>query len=266
MSLQLDPRQRAMLRDMGITVWMPAPKAAPPLEHSEATIAARPATRTDKVVAPARAAHASTVAPSALPQMPAAPATVHAAPDAVLLSTPQVLYPQQPADGDNLKLTTAAPLSAQKDGQQACWLIITESTTPHQQPLSGDAGQLLDNMLRAMRLHHHPRVFISSVAGAYRAFNHAAPATTTVAHVLKTLHPAVVLALGLGAARSILGGSEPLGRLRDSTHRLPDGTPVVVSYNPAYLLRTPDAKRLAWDDLCRALEAAARSSESQHTP
>jgi DNA polymerase len=67
-----------------------------------------------------------------------------------------------------------------------------------------------------------------------------------------------VLALGLNAARAALGSSEPLGRLRASTHRLDDGTPIVVSYDPAYLLRAPETKAAAWADLCRALAMASR--------
>ena len=63
----------------------------------------------------------------------------------------------------------------------------------------------------------------------------------------------MVLVLGLGAARAVLGSREPLGRLRAAVHPLADGTPAIVSYDPAYLLRAPEAKAAAWADLCRAL-------------
>ena len=78
---------------------------------------------------------------------------------------------------------------------------------------------------------------------------------------LATLRPAMVLLLGLGAARVVLDSREPLGRLRAGVHRLGDGTPAVVSYDPAYLLRAPDAKAAAWADLCRAL-AVVRAQAS----
>ena len=68
----------------------------------------------------------------------------------------------------------------------------------------------------------------------------------------------MVLVLGLGAARVVLGSREPLGRLRASAHQLADGTPAVVSYDPAYLLRAPEAKAAAWIDLCRALALVRR--------
>ncbi len=68
----------------------------------------------------------------------------------------------------------------------------------------------------------------------------------------------MVLVLGLGAARVVLGSREPLGRLRASAHQLADGTPAVVSYDPAYLLRAPEAKAAASIDLCRALALVRR--------
>ncbi len=68
----------------------------------------------------------------------------------------------------------------------------------------------------------------------------------------------MVLVLGLPAARAVLGSREPLGRLRATAHQLPDGTPAVVTYDPAYLLRAPEAKAAAWADLCRALARGAR--------
>ena len=55
---------------------------------------------------------------------------------------------------------------------------------------------------------------------------------------------------------AVLGGSEPLGRLRVSEHRLAGGTPLVVSYAPADLLRQKSAKRDAWADLQRAMALA----------
>ena len=142
----------------------------------------------------------------------------------------------------------------------AGWLVVLESPTPAE-PLAGDSGRLLDNMLRAMRLHRHPRTFVATL-------NRHAPGLTAeglepaagLQQALQTLRPSLVLVLGLGAARVVLGSREPLGRLRATAHHLPDGTPAVVSYDPAYLLRAPDAKAAAWADLCRALALVRRST------
>ncbi|WP_309827849.1 uracil-DNA glycosylase family protein [Paracidovorax wautersii] len=146
----------------------------------------------------------------------------------------------------------------------AGWLVVLESATPAE-PLAGDAGKLLDNMLRAMRLHRHPRTLVATLERPQPGSSAAAGAepAAALAHTLATARPAMVLLLGLGAARAVLGSREPLGRLRAGVHQItaPDGTavPAVVSYDPAYLLRAPDAKAAAWADLCRAL-ALVRSA------
>ena len=142
------------------------------------------------------------------------------------------------------------------------WLVILESATPDE-PLSGDVGKLLDNMLRAMQLQRHPRTFAGLLE---RPGTHPNPDAQAVdiglQQALNELKPAMVLLLGLGAARAVLGSREPLGRLRAGVHQLADGTPAVVSYDPAYLLRAPDAKAAAWADLCRAL-AIVRGGAAQ---
>ena len=256
MSLSLDARQRAMLQEMGVTVWappparpLPPPVAAPAQADSEAAIAS--------AAAPTPVLHAQPMpaAPSALRQpahaaAPAAPAseprTAGAAPTGLLLRAPVALYPQAGAQAVPPELG-------------AGWLVVLESPTPAE-PLAGDSGRLLDNMLRAMRLHRHPRTFVATL-------NRHAPGLTAeglepaagLQQALQTLRPSLVLVLGLGAARVVLGSREPLGRLRATAHHLPDGTPAVVSYDPAYLLRAPDAKAAAWADLCRALAVVRRS-------
>lgn len=129
---------------------------------------------------------------------------------------------------------------------------MAESPTPAE-PLTGDVGRLLDNMLRAMQLHRHPRVFLAVLE---RAAPGTEPATAdiaaTLADTVASLRPAMVLVLGHVAARAALGRPEPLGRLRAGPHELA-GCPAVVTYDPAFLMRTQDAKAAAWADLCRAL-------------
>ena len=76
---------------------------------------------------------------------------------------------------------------------------------------------------------------------------------------MTTLQPALVLVLGHVAARAALGRTEPLGRLRAVPHTVA-GRPAVVTYDPAFLLRSQDAKAATWADLCRAL-ALVRKAE-----
>ncbi|GKS89230.1 MULTISPECIES: uracil-DNA glycosylase family protein [unclassified Acidovorax] len=249
MSLDLDARQRAMLAEMGITVWAPA--AAPPAVP-EPVVAAAPAAESMDAPTPYAAPAAPRMAPAPQASAPAVarpapvpapvavpPARDEAAGTAAALQAPQPLYPQ--AD------PSATPVDL-----GAGWLVLAESATPDA-PLTGDAGKLLDNMLRAMRLHRHPRVFFAAVqrTGAV------GPGDAGIAHALHealaSLRPSMVLVLGLGAARAVLESREPLGRLRAGLHALPGGTPAIVTYDPAYLLRAPEAKAAAWADLCRAL-------------
>jgi len=206
MSLELDARQRAMLQDMGITVWLPKPAPAPLPQATPL---------------PAQRQKASLPAVTLPP--PAAISTPHQ------WHAPVALYPQANANPEG----------------GSCWLVLLESNTS-QQPLSGDVGQLLDNMLRAMRLHRHSRVFAASLA---------ASGTQALAQVLENAQPHIILALGRAAAHAVLESTAPLGTLRQTSHRLVTGTPVVVSYDPAYLLRAlPETKAAAWADLCLALE------------
>jgi DNA polymerase len=72
-----------------------------------------------------------------------------------------------------------------------------------------------------------------------------------LARQVELLQPRVIVAMGLQAARRLTGLAEPLGRLRGRVHRWRD-VPVVVTYHPAYLLRSPADKAGAWDDLCLA--------------
>ncbi len=65
------------------------------------------------------------------------------------------------------------------------------------------------------------------------------------------VQPQVILAVGKIAAQNLLQSDEPVGRLRGRQHDL-NGTPLVVTYHPAYLLRSPSQKRKVWTDLCLA--------------
>lgn len=265
MSLNLDARQRAMLQEMGVTVWTRAETAAP-----QAPAAMQPVTVAVPATAPLPAAPAiaqppampvaqPSSAPAAkahtapAPAAPAAPAGLGApgAAPALRLHAPQLLYP------------TADPAQT-PPGLGAGWLIVTEGIAAAD-PLGGDAGKLLDNMLRAMQLHRHPRVFVAALErpapGARTAEGAAAPAdvAAALAEVVTTLQPALVLVLGHVAARAALGRTEPLGRLRAVPHTVA-GRPAVVTYDPAFLLRSQDAKAATWADLCRAL-ALVRKAE-----
>lgn len=122
------------------------------------------------------------------------------------------------------------------------------------EPFVGRAGQLLNSMLRAIGLARGD-VFIANVLKC-RPPGNRDPKPEEVARCLPYLQrqielvsPRVILCVGRIAAHNLLGTDQPLGRLRGGTHGLPGGTPVVVTYHPAYLLRSPEQKAKAWQDL-----------------
>ncbi len=120
-------------------------------------------------------------------------------------------------------------------------------------PFVGRAGELLDRMLAAV---HTPResVYIANVVKC-RPPRNRAPLPDEREACLPFLHrqialvkPAVLLALGSTAAEALLGERKPLGALRLKVHRW-GGIPLVITYHPAALLRNPNWKRPAWDDV-----------------
>lgn len=249
MSLHLDARQRAMLQEMGITVWGPQPTQAPPAPPP--ALAPAPAA----MPAPGPAARPAPAAPAAM-QVPAERPRPSISAPAAAVPPPPV---QPPASGITpaLRLHAPRPLYPAADPAQVPatlgggWLIVAESPTPAE-PLGGDVGRLLDNMLRAMQLHRHPRVFFAALERAAPGAEATAEVPAALAQTVATLQPAMVLVLGHVAARAALGRAEPLGRLRAGPHQLA-GCPAVVTYDPAFLMRSQDAKGAAWADLCRAL-------------
>ncbi|MBX4420745.1 hypothetical protein K4H00_22335, partial [Mycobacterium tuberculosis] len=72
------------------------------------------------------------------------------------------------------------------------------------------------------------------------------------------IKPKVIVVLGRFAAQSLLRSTTPIGKLRGAVHQY-EGIPVVVTYHPAYLLRTTTAKARAWEDHCLAREAHERA-------
>lgn len=123
------------------------------------------------------------------------------------------------------------------------------------EPFVGRAGQLLNSMLRAMG---NPResVYIANVLKC-RPPGNRDPGPQEVASCLpylqrqvELIRPRLILAVGRIASQNLLATDTPIGRLRGQVHQFgPRPTPVIVTYHPAYLLRSPGEKRKAWIDL-----------------
>jgi uracil-DNA glycosylase len=144
--------------------------------------------------------------------------------------------------------------------RQADWLVIGEAPGAEEdrrgEPFVGRAGQLLDAMLRAIGLSRNTNVYIANVLKS-RPPGNRDPKPEEVAACLPylmrqiaLLQPRVILAVGRIAAQNLLSTDMPLGRLRGKVHYFGElNTPLIVTYHPAYLLRTPADKRKAWEDL-----------------
>ena len=156
--------------------------------------------------------------------------------------------------------------------RDADWMVIGEGPGANEdrqgEPFVGRAGRLLNAMLFAIGLSRE-EVFITNAVKCRPPGNRDPEPVETercgpyLDRQIELLEPRVILAVGRVAAQTILDSGASLARLRGREHRYPRGglgVPVVATYHPAYLLRTPVAKRAAWEDLCLARSIAARSA------
>ncbi len=151
---------------------------------------------------------------------------------------------------------------------QADILIIGEAPGADEdrqgEPFVGRAGQLLNEMLRAIGLARQS-VYIANILKCRPPNNRdpkpeeAAQCAEYLYQQIHLLQPKLVLALGRIAAQRLLKTDAALARLRGKLHYLPQTqTPFIVTYHPAYLLRSPLEKRKAWDDLlfaCKTIQS-----------
>lgn len=252
-------RQVAMLQEMGIRVW-DAPA------HGDEVAVAEPA---------AASAPTPAAAPSPAGTRPAAPGI---APAAAPLRGPRpdgVATMDWPALREAVAGCTACKLCSGRTqtvfgvgNPQAHWMVVGEAPGEQEdrqgEPFVGKSGQLLDSMLRALGLTRGEaeparQVFIANTLKCRPPGNRnpepdeLAQCEPFLIRQIELVKPRMILAMGRFAVQSLLRSSEPVGRLRGKVHRY-QGVPLVVTYHPAYLLRNPEDKARAWDDLCLALE------------
>jgi uracil-DNA glycosylase len=150
--------------------------------------------------------------------------------------------------------------------ERAHWMIVGEAPGEQEdeqgEPFVGKSGQLLNNMLRSIGLTREPaephqQVYIANTVKCRPAHNRnpepaeLAQCQPYLAQQIALIEPRIIVAMGRFAVQSLLKSAEPLGRLRGQVHRY-HGTALVVTYHPAYLLRNPQDKARAWQDLCLA--------------
>ena len=164
---------------------------------------------------------------------------------------------------------------------QADWMIVGEAPGEQEdlqgEPFVGPAGQLLDQMLRALGLSRHAgsgegveddqagdparRVFIANTLKCRPPRNRnpepdeMARCEPFLQRQVALVQPRLILLMGRFAVKQLLKSEDAIGKLRGRVHRY-EGIPVVVTYHPAYLLRNLPEKAKAWEDLCLAKATA----------
>jgi len=151
--------------------------------------------------------------------------------------------------------------------ENADWLFVGEAPGADEdaqgEPFVGRAGKLLNAMLFALGLARE-QVFIANVLKCRPPNNRDPRPEEVVAceHFLRDqinlIKPRIIVALGRHAAHNLLKTDQPLSRLRGKIHTY-ENTPLIVTYHPAYLLRSPGEKGKAWTDLCMAQKQVSAS-------
>lgn len=143
--------------------------------------------------------------------------------------------------------------------ETADWLLVGEAPGADEdargEPFVGQAGKLLDNMLAAIGLRRGEDVYIANAVKCRPPENRTpTPEETAICRPylerqIELVRPRLIVALGRPAAQTLLQEDVKIGAARGKLHDY-RGIPLIVSYHPAYLLRTPQDKARAWEDLC----------------
>ena len=148
--------------------------------------------------------------------------------------------------------------------EKADWLFVGEGPGADEdaqgEPFVGQAGKLLDNMLMAIKLRRGKSVYIANIVKC-RPPGNRVPEADEIAQCLpylerqiELIQPKLIVALGKVASNALLGKNATLASLRGKLHDY-HGMPLIVTYHPAYLLRTPSEKAKAWQDLLLAVQS-----------
>ena len=261
--------------------------------------AAAPIERPAQAAAPGPMAAPRAPAPAAAPARPTAPAR-GAAPVALAHAVGAVVDPALAERAAHIATLAWGPLHEAVAACTACglcesrkqtvfgvghaqadWMIVGEAPGEQEdlqgEPFVGAAGQLLDQMLRAIGLSRRAesgegleddqagdparRVFIANTLKCRPPRNRnpepdeLARCEPFLKRQLALVRPKLIVVMGRFAVKQLLQSDDAIGRLRGRVHRY-EGIPVIVTYHPAYLLRNLPEKAKAWEDLCLAKATA----------
>ena len=254
----MKPDRDLILREMGLgPVWrLRAPAAAAPAGQGAS------ATTAD-------AGQAQAIAPAVVPA-----------------AVPSALAPLAAMAWDELASTVAACRQCRlcEVRQQAVlgvgdrnadWLFVGEGPGADEdvkgEPFVGQAGTLLDNMLAAIKLKRGGNVYIANVVKCRPPGNRnpeaaeAAQCEPYLHRQIALIQPKLIVALGKVAAVNLLKRDAPVASMRGKLHQY-QGIPLIVTYHPAYLLRSLPEKAKAWADLCFAVQTMQTLQSGKAAP
>jgi uracil-DNA glycosylase family 4 len=239
----MDARRADYLRTLGIDVWVPRTGAVVMEKAAES-------------VAPVMPAAPQALSPTAVPSSRRRQA----------LSDSEIAAQWQALKAE-VAVCTRCSLHATRTqtvfgvgNERADWLIIGEAPGADEdrkgEPFVGRGGQLLDSMLRAIGVRRGENAYIANILKS-RPPGNRDPRPEEVAvcmpyllRQIALIAPRIILSVGRISAQNLLATDTPIGRLRGRLHHFGElNTPLVVTYHPAYLLRSPGEKRKAWEDL-----------------
>ena len=283
MALELDTRQRAMLLEMGVRVWLPQDEVAlqsavdsEPLVPQAKAPPLPAATKLEVSTLPARPVSAPTATPTPTSRPPNPTAPSGSALDLSALDWPALINAASSCQACGLcagRTHSTLQASAQAVLMQADWMVLGDPPDEDEdfagQPFVEGAGLLLDNMLKAAGLSRSG----SGAQGAHAAYvsnvvkcrpphgrmvqaQELAQCRAYLEREIALVQPKIILAMGRFAIQTLLPPealSQPLGKQRGTVYHF-QGIPVIPSYHPKFLMRSTAEKTKAWADLCLALD------------
>lgn len=274
MTLSLDARQRAMLAAMGVRVWQPNAAAEAVVQHepilraeTPAPPVARPLARVPQSATPPAVASSTATTAVALKALPEGLAEMDWASLQNAASQCQACGLCETRQRSVFSNSVTLPPSPSAD-----WLIVTDPPSEEEERMDelfvNTEGELFDAMLLALGMTRQAGAG-QMVATVVPVLKCRVPAQRNphpeelsqcrayLERQVALLQPQVIIAMGRWAVQSVLTATsaelatQPLGKLRGQVHRFAN-TPLVVTYHPQSLLRTPLDKAKAWADLCLA--------------
>lgn len=252
----MDARQLSYLRAMGIDVWM---------SRTSASIEAVPEAAATRSYSPPVSKNPQTETPT--------PRVLDDAGHAAGLDWPSLEARVRACQACGLQTTRTQTVFG-VGNREARWMIIGEAPGAEEdrqgEPFVGRAGQLLNAMLKAIG-YAREQVFIANILKCRPPGNRdpkieeSSCCKPFLFRQIELVDPTLLLCVGRIAAQTLLETDTPIGQLRGKVHRLASGRPVIVTYHPAYLLRSPLEKRKAWADLLFAVRTFEQLS-SARTP